>query len=106
MTAVLTYGAWRTNSLSYNLKNYYSIIQVNNKDGAQSLLSCFFLPLLKRIVSTDREEEAMELGSCWADDPSVRYAFNILLESAPMAVALHVNIVVPYFCVVLKDIEK
>ncbi len=80
--------------------------QVNEKDGVQSLLSCFFLLLLKHIVSNDREEEAMELGSCWADDPSVRHAFNILLESAPMAVALHVDVVVPYFCVVLKNVEK
>ncbi len=85
---------------------------MNGKDGVQSLLSCFFLPLLRHIVRNaddaddNDDEEVMELPSCWADDPSVRQAFNVLLESAPMAVALHLNIIVPYFCAVLKDIQK
>ncbi len=82
---------------------------MNEKDGVQSLLSCFFLPLLRRIVSNADDNEVMEqqeLPSHWADDPSVRHAFNVLLESAPMAVALHLNIIVPYFCAVLKDTQK
>ncbi len=83
---------------------------MNGKEGIQPLLSCFFLQLLRHIVSNADmsdgvEEEVMEVSSCWADDPSVRHAFNVLLELAPMAVALHFNIVVPYFCVVLKDVE-
>ncbi len=83
------------------------IYQANERDGVQSLLYRFFLPLLKNIVNKDKGGEAkMELESCWADDPSVRHAFSTLLESAPMAVASHVSIVMPYFCVALKDVEK